>query len=378
MKPVILIGNGLRYAPRIIEQLCKLQVPVMTTWQFADAIPEDSPVFCGRPGVIGQRAANIIVQKCDWLMVVGARMDMETIGHDLAGFAPNCKYPIVVDCDEAELQKFPEHWGKLFMDFNDPKLAAYTNGLPFVNNMDQPEWLMWCKALYNRFRTELDGQDGGGYVDPYAFMAALSDACTEDDVIVPGSSGMQSCAFFQAFKVKRGQRILCCNTIGSMGFEPMAIGAAIASGRRVIVVTGDGGFAQNVQELEVVKRLSLPIHYFVFSNGGYGSVVTMQDTRFGLRVGADPDSGFTVPEVANIAHCWGLAWHHIHDNRTLDDIKYIIKKIHPTLTSVNTSTDFRYACKVQSTMQGNVLTPDPLQDMTPHLPAGELERLMAE
>src|SRR5271157_1035165 len=216
MKPVILIGNGLRNATHIIETLCSLQIPVLTTWQGCDLIPEDSPVFCGRPGVIGQRAANIIIQKADWLMIAGARLDMETVGHDLEGFAPNCHYPIVVDCDESELRKFPKRWGKLIMDFNDPKLEFSNGGLPFVNNVNNREWLAWCKAIYNRFRPELDSVESGGYVDPYTFMSALSDACEEDDIIVPGSSGMQSCAFFQAFKVKRGQRILCCNTIGSM------------------------------------------------------------------------------------------------------------------------------------------------------------------
>jgi acetolactate synthase-1/2/3 large subunit len=322
IKPVFLIGNGLRGAPHIIEQLCKLNVPVLTTWQGCDLIPEDSPVFCGRPGNIGQRAANIILQKSNWVMMAGARLDMETIGHDLAGFVPNCEMPIVVDCDAEELAKFPNKWGKIMMDFNNPKIGYGQSGLPFVSG--DPEWLAWCKALYNRFRPELDGQDGGNFVDPYAFINTLSDVCNENDILVPGSSGMQSCAFFQAFKVKKGQRILCCNTIGAMGFEPMAIGAAIASGRRVIVVTGDGGFAQNMQELEVVRRMGLPIHYFVFSNGGYGSISSMQDGRFGLRVGSTPESGFTVPDLGWFSMGCDFSHYLIDNNDRLKDIKFAL------------------------------------------------------
>ena len=258
-----------------------------------------------------------------------------------------------------------------------------TSGLPFVSG--DPEWLAWCKALYNRFRPELDGSDGGDYVDPYAFINALSDACEEDDIIVPGSSGMQSCAFFQAFKVKRGQRILCCNTIGAMGFEPMAIGAAIASGRRVIVVTGDGGFAQNMQELEVVKRLNLPIHYFIFSNGGYGSIASMQDGRFGQRVGSTPESGFTVPKLEAVADMWNFDFHCFQDNSDLEYLPDILSApadeftgLRASITQVETSLDFRYACRVQSEMVNNVLVPDALENMTPKLPASELRMLMTE
>ncbi|MDU9703681.1 thiamine pyrophosphate-dependent enzyme, partial [Helicobacter pylori] len=82
-----------------------------------------------------------------------------------------------------------------------------------------------------------------------------------------------------------------------MGFEPMAIGAAISTDKRVICVAGDGGFFMNMQELEVVKRLGLNIKYFVFCNGGYGSIVSMQDARFNERVGADSQSGFTLPDL---------------------------------------------------------------------------------
>ena len=260
------------------------------------------------------------------------------------------------------------------MDFNNPKTEYGTSGLPFVSG--DPEWLAWCKALYNRFRPELDGTDGGDYVDPYAFMNALSDVCNEDDIIVPGSSGQQSCAFFQAFKVKRGQRILCCNTIGAMGFEPMAIGAAIASGKRVIVVTGDGGFAQNMQELEVVERLNLPIHYFIFSNGGYGSIASMQDGRFGQRVGSTPESGFTVPDLELIANAFNIPHRIMFDNKDLFKIKQDLRGKRVTITEVKTSINFKYACRVQSTMVGNKLIPDRLEDMTPKLPADELGRIM--
>ncbi len=374
LKPVFLLGNGLRGNPKLIEKICQLGVPVLLTWQAADIVPENSPVFCGRPGVIGQRAANIIQQKSRFLMCVGARLDMEQVGHNLDNFAPHAK-KTVVDVDIAELNKYPDLWAKYKMDLSSPaNRYGVGSSLPFVSG--EPDWLAECKAIYNRFRPELDGCNDSELVNPYGFINALSEQSNEGDIFVPGSSGMQSCAFLQAFKVKRNQRVLVCNTIGAMGMEPMAIGAAIASKQRVIVVTGDGGFAQNVQELEVVKRLNLPIHYFVFDNGGYSSISTMQDGRFGLRVGSTPESGFTLPNLERIAAVWDMPYMEIRDNSELHKINQAIRFPRATMTAVKTSLAFRYACKVASVMIDGKLVPDAMEDMTPKLDAAELERIM--
>jgi acetolactate synthase-1/2/3 large subunit len=375
LKPVFLLGNGLRGNPKLVESLCRLNVPVLTTWQACDLVPEDSPVFCGRPGVIGQRAANIIQQKCNWLMVVGARLDMEQVGHNLENFAPNA-YKTVLDVDPAELEKYPKTWARYMTDLKSPFDGRYGGRLlPFVSG--DLDWLAECKGIYNRFRHELDGSNEvQGTVDPYSFIQSLSIFSREGDVLVPGSSGMQSCAFLQAFKVKKDQRVLVCNTIGAMGMEPMAIGAAIATGRRVIVVTGDGGFAQNIQELEVVARRSLPIHYFVFDNAGYGSIATTQDTRFGLRVGSTEESGFSLPALSKIAGVWNFPFDVLCSNLDLYRIGDILSYPCPTITSVWTSLEFRYACKVMSNVVNGVLTPDRMEDMTPKLDPKELEEIM--
>lgn len=363
-RPVILIGAG---CPQVLaDKLCTLGIPVLTTWQGIELVPEDSPVFCGRPGVIGQRAANIIQQKATVVYIFGARMDGEQVGHRIDRFAPKA-HKFVWDVDAEELNKLPASWTiyplDLSRDFKLPQMAS------------NPQWLAWCKALYNEYRYELDGSNQvEDFVDPYYFTRILSDVCEEGEIIVPGSSGMQSCALMQAFKVKRGQRILLCNTTGAMGMEPMAIGAAIASQKRVICVTGDGGFFMNMQELETVKRLHLPIKFFVFCNGGYGSITTMQDARFNLRVGGDPSSGFTLPDLARVAAVWGIPYHEINSNAQMDTISRVINADGAAIVRVSTTLAFRYACKVQASLQNGVFMNDEMQDMTPKIP--NLKELM--
>jgi acetolactate synthase-1/2/3 large subunit len=357
---VFLLGAGCRSNPKLVDYICSLGVPVLTTWQGIDLLPEDSPVFCGRPGVIGQRAANIIQQKSDVLIILGARLDMEQVGHRIDNFAPNAdKY--VCDIDKAELDKLPTDWHKYQQDLADI-------GEIVIRPDRNPKWLDWCKNLYNKFRYELDGScESTDFVDPYYFVNVLSDACKEEDIIVPGSSGMQSCALMQAFRVKKDQKILLCNTIGSMGLEPMAIGAAISSNKKVICVTGDGGFHMNVQELEVVRRFGLNIKYFIFCNDGYGSIVTMQDNHLKLRVASDYSSGLTFPNLKKIAGAWKLNYYEINNNEDIAKIDRILNSKKASITMVKSSLQFHYATKVESALIDGKFVTDSMEDMCPRI-----------
>jgi acetolactate synthase-1/2/3 large subunit len=365
MRSVILIGAGC--SRKLASALCDLGVPVLVTWQAVDFVPEDCPVFCGRPGTTGQRAANVIQQKADALYVFGARLDQYQTNYHYETFAPKAeKY--VYDIDLVELGKYPVDWHKtqvdLHQDFAPPPIQS------------DSDWLKWCKALYKRFRPELDGDRNTPYVDPYLFVNHLSDACQEGEIIVPASSGMQSCAMMQAFKVKKGQRILLCNTIGAMGMEPMAIGAAVASGKRVVVVSGDGGFFLNMQELEVVKRLGLEIKYFVFDNGGYGSVAAMQDSWFQLHVASDKRSGVTFPDLKKVAQLFEFGYGEIRDNDGMGKIGTILGLGGTIIVRVYSSLNFRYAIKVGATLREGKFVNDDMSDMTPKV--DDLERIMQE
>jgi acetolactate synthase-1/2/3 large subunit len=82
-RPVILAGYGIRAAgaagdfPALAE---KLRLPVLTTWKAADLLPHDHPLFMGRPGIAGQRAANFVQQNADLLLTIGARLDFPQTG----------------------------------------------------------------------------------------------------------------------------------------------------------------------------------------------------------------------------------------------------------------------------------------------------------
>jgi len=364
-RPVFIIGAGC--SRENAEYLGSLGVPCLTTWQGIDRLAEDCESFCGRPGVIGMRAANVINQKAETLYVFGARLDQSQVNYNYEKFAPHAR-KIVYDIDLAELEKFPDDWETHHVDLQKPFELAIA---------PDKDWMRWCKDLYKRFRYELEGcETKDDFVDSYVFVKQLSEVCQEGEIIIPASSGQQSCALMQAFKVKRGQRILLCNTIGAMGFEPMAIGAAIATGKRVVMISGDGGFFINIQELETVKRLDLNIKYFVFDNQGYASVTIMQDARFGLRVGADAGSGLTFPDLKKLAAVWDFPFYDLENNSQLDRLKEILAAEGASITRIKFTLDFHPAGKVMATLKDNVFVNDDLSDLSPKI--ADLERIMRE
>src|SRR3990172_4770655 len=359
-KPVILIGQGGRNNPALIEHLCSLNIPILLTWMYADAIPEDSPVFCGRPGIFGQRAANIIQQKATHLYCFGARLDGEQVAYDYDRFAPNAEI-YVVDIDDAEWQKFPTRY----------RTTKQSAGLI---DPASPDWLNWCKALYHRFRPELDGRRETGdskFVDPFTFTRLLGEYSQPDDVFAIGSSGNAPTVFFQAYKVKQGQRVSNVCTIGAMGADiPMAMGASLATGRRTICVTGDGGFAMNAQELETIRRLRLPIIFFVMNNGGYNSIRVGQLARFGRVTGANPQTGLTLPSIEAIAEAYRLCYMPLH-GRDLPNFARCFD-VAPMVVEVFVDPEWQQLPRVMAS--GNPIRIDDIQDMTPKI--DDLQELM--
>lgn len=358
-KPVALLGNGARGAKGLVDYLARLNIPIITTWMGADLIPEDHPAFCGRgPGVLGQRAANIIVQKADMLLAFGARLDPESVGWRYDNFAPRAE-KCIIDVDMAELKKFPDDWNGTQWDLRTP--------LPdILKEPCSPEWLKWARALHVSCRDERYDSSYRTVID------WLSEHSLPDDVFALGSSGTAPCMFYQWFRVKRGQRIHNVSTIGAMGADiPMAIGSAIGTGRRTICLTGDGGFMLNVQELEVVRREKLNIKFIVFNNGGYGSIRNMQNRRFsGNLVACEDSSGFTLPNLERIASCYGIKYSLITTKGYGDtiDFAFDVSRQFPRIIEVETDPDFTQLPRVESSMDANgVMTVDPLEDMTPKL-----------
>jgi acetolactate synthase I/II/III large subunit len=383
-RPVLLVGNGVRLAgggSALLELIDLLDIPVLTTWMGADLLWETHPRFYGKPGTVASRGANFTLQNADLLISVGARLDSSVTGFDQSQCARAAR-KVVVDIDRAEIEK-------LRMPVDVPVCAdalAFINGVlrqkQSIAARDRCEWLRRCsewKEKYPVVTSEYWEQTG--YVNTYVFSTVLADELTGEDLIIPGSSGVGIDTFWLAFTVKDGQRLFSTGGLGAMGFGlPAAIGGCLASGRkRTISVDGDGGFQLNIQELQTVVRLGLPVKLFILCNQGYASIRSMQNNHFqGHLVGADASSGLTLPDLAKIGAAYGIATFSITENAVLrEGIRKVLSQPGPVLCEVIVAPDQAIGPRVSSAVRADgSMVSRPLEDLWPFLDREELRANM--
>lgn len=382
-RPAVLVGNGVKLAgagdalARFVE---RHGLPTLLTWKAVDLLDHDHPLNFGSPGIMGCRPANFIVQNCDLLLVLGCRLEPSVTAFDAAAFGRNATR-VMVDIDAAEIAKVSGVDLPICADAGD-FLASLAARLGGVAPLERVQWLAYCRGLRERYPVVLDeyrGRPDG--VDLYVFTEELFRQLTPDDVITPESSGAAGEITYQAMAVKKGQLVKNAAGLGAMGFGlPYSIGASIACGRRrTVLINGDGAFQLNIQELETVKRLRLPVKMFILDNGGYGSIVATQRNLFdGRLVGASPESGLSLPDVTAVATAYGLRCEQAGDDGELAGaIARTLAGDDPALCRVRVTRAQVTAPRVQSmkTPEGSMVS-KPLEDMWPYLSPEELDASM--
>jgi len=383
-RPVLFLGNGARTAHTkgLVHKLIDvLQIPVLVTWKIIDAVPNDCEFYAGRPGAIGQRAANFTQQNSDWIMVLGARLDRPQTAFSYKKFA-RVASKVIVEVDPAEIAKFDMHIDVPVCGDATEFIEEFLRQSGKVLKRDRSWWLKRSREWQVKYPVVLpEYQDTKGVVNTYVLMDVLSDESSVDDLLVPGSSGPCSDIFMQAFRVRSGQRVVNAPGLGAMGTGlPGSIGACLASGRkRTICINGDGGFQLNIQELETVRRLQLPIKYFILCNGGYGSIMATQRNYFqGRFTGSDPSSHLTLPDIERVAEAYGIPSAHIHDHRDIrNQVRAILARPGPVICAVDVSPEERTAPRVTSKVlaDGSIVS-YPMEDMWPFLDRDEFQENM--
>ena len=373
-RPVVLIGNGVRLGGartemrRLIE---RLGVPVLTTWPAHDMVPDDHPLMVGRPGPLAPRGANFTLQNSDWLLALGARLDLVVTGYAPQNFA-RAAQKIMVDVDAAELRKMGDTIHVPVCADVRAFIVEMLRQLDRVQPRDRSgwdrrwrEWQTKYPVVLPEYRNRADG------VSTYVLGEAISEASAPDDVIVSGSSGAGIEIFCLAARLKEGQRLFLTTALGAMGNGlPGLVGACIANGRRrTIGVDGDGGLQLNIQELETARRLKLPIKLFVLNNDGYASIRTSQSRYFGRLAGADATSGVTLPRLQGVVEAYGLPYTRIDTDRGLvDRVRALLDAPGPIVVEVMTPREEPRAPSLSSMRKpdGSMVS-KPLEDLWPFL-----------
>lgn len=382
-RPLILAGNGVKLADAqdtLVKFIETNNIPILLTWKAIDYLDYDHPLNFGSPGIMGCRTANFMVQNCDLLVIIGSRLEPSVTAFNHAGFGVNAK-KVMVDIDVSEINKIAHVDIPIQADAGFFLKELYARQAE-ITIQKRDEWLSYCHDLKKRYPVLLDEYSNNkDDVNLYVFTNELFRQLATDDVIVPESSGAAGEVTYQAMRVKKGQLIKNAAGLGSMGFGlPYSIGACLANDkRRTVLINGDGAFQMNIQELETVARLKLPIKMFIFDNDGYGSIMNTQRNMFdGHYVGSEPGSGLTLPNVCALAQAYGIRHEQADNQEELPEvIARTLKGDDAVICRVKVIQNHVTIPKVQAMkLPDGGMVSKPLEDMWPYLSPEEIAQNM--
>ncbi len=297
-KPILLAGNGVRSADAtdmLHEFARKTGIPILTTMNGVDLAQDD--LHIGFIGTHGNRIANMILNECDLIISIGARLGIRQVGRTATKFAPKADL-VRCDIDEYELSR----------NIKEDEKKFHTDARDFLRMLmaeeigDFSAWRAQCMEA-KKVLDDFDKQPGNYAVEMIASLLPR-------DPVVSVDVGMNQCWCAQSLVLKgdRG-RIHISGGYGTMGCGlPYAIGSCIArEGAVSYCVTGDGGFQMNIQELETVRRESLPIKIFILNNRVLGKISETQHFEHDNRyANTTASGGYSVPEFTRIAEAYGI------------------------------------------------------------------------
>ena len=378
-RPVLLLGGGCsrRTARQLRSQLAELQLPILTTWNGADRYPAEQANYGGRPNTWGQRSSNLILQQADLLIAIGSRLGLQQTGFNWRQFVPQGDV-VQVDLDPAELAKpNPEIALGIEADAD-----AFLTALLLHSLGDHEEWLAYSQEIRSLLPlSESCNQTPEGYLNPYDMVIELSGICEANDHIVPCSSGGAFTVMMQAFELRQDQTMLTDKGLASMGYGLSgAIGVAIADPtQRTVLVEGDGGFTQNLQELATVVVNALNLKIFLFCNEGYASIRMTQKNYFqGAYLGCDVKSGLGFPDWHKLAEAYAIPVLQLMDNWVSNgEFLQLWQHKGPALFLEPLHPEQTYFPKISSRISASGgMESNPLHLMSPDLPQETRDRVM--
>jgi thiamine pyrophosphate-dependent acetolactate synthase large subunit-like protein len=272
-RPIIIVGYGARDAmPAVLALAERLDCPVITTFKAKGQIPDGHPLAAGVLGRSGTPIASWFMNECDLQLVFGASFSHHT------GIEPK-KPTIQVDFDRMMLGKFHAVtlpvWGEIGVTADRLRDALPSSVAAASQREELAErWRLWRDEKASRWR-----DDRGEGLNAAWVFEQLGRA-VPDDAVLTVDVGNNAYSFGRYFETKPGQRFLMSGYLGSIGFAfPAAMGAWAATqadaahrGRRVISVSGDGGFGQYMAEFTTAVKYGMRIVHVVLNDDELGKI----------------------------------------------------------------------------------------------------------
>jgi len=335
-RPLIIVGYGAREAMDAVVDLAEdLNCPVLTTFKAKGQIPDTHPLAGGVLGRSGTPVASWFMNECDLIIAIGSSFSHHT------GIEPS--KPIVqIDMDRMHLGKghpvaLPV-WGEIGETLALMRRVKRGRGAGVNQRKEIAErWAIWRAEKQDRL-----GDDRGRGISAAALFEAMT-RVVPADAVMPVDVGNNTYSFGRYFE-PCGQRILMSGYLGSIGFGfPAAMGAWAATqdfkeyrGRKVVSVSGDGGFGQYAMEFTTAVHYGMDITHVLMNNAELGKISKEQ------RAGEWPvwQTALTNPEFAEFARSCGGMGMRVTDKADLERaLKEAIAHDGPALVEVVTDAE---------------------------------------
>lgn len=380
-RPVIIAGSGIRISGMDAELLKLaelLDIPVVTAWTH-DIFPNDHRLFAGRPGTIGTRAGNFVVQNSDLVLVLGSRLNIRQVSYNLQSFAKNAK-KIWVDIDKAEFNKpYVKADVTIEADLKTfiPSLKTQLTDLNW--EAKHQKWVDWCVDINNRFTPKsADYPVSEDAINSYHFIEELFKHLKPNDIVVCGDA-TATIVPFQIGRIKAGMRLFSNSGSASMGYDiPAALGAGIANpNARVICLAGDGSSMMNIQELETISNLGLNVLVFILNNDGYLSIKQTQRNFFKREAGSSSQSGLSFPDFRKLGEAFSFRSIELKKENWKNTLADFMKLSGPSLCNTFLDLHQEFEPRLKSKMVDGVISTPELDDMHPFLDPVEIASIRA-
>lgn len=366
-RPLILAGGGVRAglaAAEFRRATEALGIPVVSSLMAIDLLPFTHPLRVGMIGSYGNRWANLALSQCDLLLVLGSRLDIRQTGSQTEEFKAD-RTIIHVDCEVGEINNRITGCTAVVSEVR-PFLASLADAAGKSGGPAEIQsWLQTIGTLHAQWpdTAELAGTPG---INPNAFMHSLS-AHSEAAMAYVVDVGQHQMWAAQSLEPRDGQRVLTSGGMGSMGFAlPASIGAALTSGGPVVVVAGDGGFQCNIQELQTVVRLNLPVKIVVINNGCHGMVRQFQESYFESRY-QSTYWGYSAPDFARVAAGYGI------ESRTLSLTEDTEEALHWLWAAPKQASLLQVMVNLTANAYPKIAFGKPISEMEPQSKPSEME-----